>query len=217
MHSRSRGRTIALSLAGTAALLSMGCGATVLSQLTPEVQPRYRGTEPGRHVLSPHFVIEIKSNGRATFFHVPDPRDPERRTKLGAQDMFWPPGSFEVSGVMREVYRCRFGPRENAYAISPEGRSLLYFKEGGLLTPGPGHPKHPFEFGASLHLYRHGLGDSLILASVTHWVHPRDQDPPVPTDGVRCALADTHGHPGWRGLWTRGETVVRRIREFEPR
>lgn len=210
-------RMSVLCLAAAAAAMCMGCTTATLSQLPPADQAKYKGTEPGWHQLSPYFGVEIRSNARATFFHVRDPQAPKTRESIGGQDMFWPHGPYNMAGVMR-IADPKFGPRENAYAISEDGRALLYFKDGGgLLRHKHDDDRYPNEFGAELHLYRHGLGDSLIVSDVDHWVSRSWNDPAVPADAVVFALPDKHGHRAARSLWTRGEEVVRSIGEFMPR
>jgi len=205
--------TRTLGLAALAVSLCVGCGSTtLLSQLPPAEQTKYRGTEPGWHALSPYFAVNIKSNGKATFYHVRNPEDPNARDAIGRQDMYWPTGELVIQ-------KRKFGPREQAYAVSQDGRSLLYFRDPLVLF---GDPKRDawepaMPFGAQLHLYRHGLGDSLIVSNVDHWGSYGLRDSLIPAGAVVYVLPDMHGHRSMRGIWTRGECVVRSLGEFVPR
>jgi hypothetical protein len=144
---------------------------------------KYKGTEPGWHALSPYFAVEIKANSRATFYHYRDPQNPKTREMIGGEYMFWP--SLPTSGGAN-----RFGPRENAYAISEDGRSLLYFREPTMSTFQGLIEAHPNSFPAELHLYRHGLGDSLIVAGVGHF----RSGPQVLPDAVIYSVPGGHGY-----------------------
>jgi hypothetical protein len=207
--------TRTLCLATAAIVMCMGCGSTtLLSQLPPAEQTKYKGTEPGWHVLSPYFAVDIKSNGKATFYHLRDQGDAKARDAIGRQDMYWPTGELVIN-------KRKFGPRESAYAVSQDGRSLLYFRDRGVLFDDPhrepGGP--PRDFRAELHLYRHGLGDSLIVSDVDRWTEHAPADPPLSGEAVIYYLPDKHGHKSrlTRNLWDRGERVVRSIGESIPR
>ena len=199
-------------LAAAAVLMCIGCGSTtLLSQLPPAEQTKYRGTEPGWHALSPYFAVDIKSNRKATFYHQRDPEDPKARDAIGRQDVYWPTGELVID-------KNKFGPREDAYAVSQDGRSLLYFLDAqGLFGAAVEREHWVYSFRAELHLYRQGLGDSLIVSDVDHWADYGPPDPPLPTEAIIYILPDKHGHMSMRGMWTRGERVVRSIGEFVPR
>src|SRR5439155_7905738 len=117
---------------------------------------------------------------------------------IGGEYMYWP-GDPLTPSVRK------FGPRENAYAVSEDGRSLLYFREPPTSTLRLLFQQHPNEYTAELHLYRHGLGDSLIVAGVDHF----RGGPAVPEDAVVYAV------PGQNGVVS--DPIVRSIRDFLPR
>ncbi len=179
---------------------STGCAHYAqLSQLPAEEQAKYKGTEPGRHVLSPYFAVEIKENSWATFYHYRDPQDPKTRETIGGAYMFWPSLPTWAGRVNR------FGPRPNAYAVSEDGRSLLYFREPKVSAFRSLFEERPRSFPADLHLYRHGLGDSLIIAGVSHF----RSGPEAPSDAVIYAVPDRRSYVS--------EPIVRSIAEFDPR
>ena len=100
-------------LAAAAVLMCIGCGSTtLLSQLPSAEQTKYRGTEPGWHALSPYFAVDIKSNGKATFYHLRDPEDPKARDAIGRQDVYWPTGELVID-------KNKFGPRNVSNARNP--------------------------------------------------------------------------------------------------
>jgi hypothetical protein len=157
-------------------------------------------------VLSPYFAVKVASNRQATFYHFRDPQDPNSRETLGQQYIYWGSEFLRVE---------RFGSRSNTYAISSDGQALLYFTEPIAWFTGPGQDVEPSPYGAKLHLFRHGRGDSLIVSDVDHWAGLPD-DRPVPDDAVVYRLPDKQGHR-LRSMWLLGPTVVRSIEEFLPR
>jgi hypothetical protein len=194
------------------ATLCCGCGSTLrLADLPPGKQAPNLGTEPGRHEISPWFAVEVRKGGmidaaRARFYFHPDSGRANGERTLGEQYVYWPTG--ELVTDKRE-----FGPRACAFAVSADGRSLLYFVEPRVYLAGRGQDWHPKPFGAELHLFRAGAGDSLVAADVDHAVS-WDLSA-VPADGVVYWEADRRGHH-LRTLWERGERVVRTCGEFAP-
>ena len=197
-----------LFLAAVAAAVSFGCTTTgKLADLGPEEQAKVKGTEPGRHALSPFFVVEIKSNALATFYYIPDPQDSKTRKPIGKQRVNW---EGLADGVDWKV-----GPRENAYAVSADGRSLLYFVDPEPFLLGDDYQNWGNSFHAELHLYRHGSGDSLIAKGIRHWVTSRS---PVPADAVIYAEVDrSKPYSNVPAMQVAGETLVKSIGELVPR
>jgi hypothetical protein len=104
--------------------------------------------------------------------------------------------------------------------VSQDGRSLLYFHDPTVWLGDPHRsewePARPY--GAQLHLYREGIGDSVIVSDVDHWVEGRRPlDSPLPPEAVVYDMPNKHGHNSMRGIWTRGDRVVRSIGDFVPR
>ena len=197
-----------LCLAAATAVMCIGCATGKLAQLSPEQQAHFKGTEPGQHALSPFFSVQIKSNGLATFYYVPDPQHSKTRKQIGKQNMRW-------EGLADGV-DWKLGPRENAYAISADGRSLLYFLDPqGLFGAGAEYEHWGNSFHAELHLYRHGAGDSLIAKGITHWVSSRS---PVPADAVIFAEVDrSKPYSNIPAARVAGETIVKSIGGLIPR
>ena len=139
----------------------LGCATVVrLSDVPPDQQEKYKGTEPGWHDLGPYYAVNISSKGKATFYHYPDPSNRKKRETLGGQDMCWPGEEW--------LHKVTYGPRVNAYAVSSDGRSLLYFREGKAWYVPSSKYDEPDPYPAELHLHRLGRGDSLIVRKVSH-------------------------------------------------
>jgi hypothetical protein len=185
-----------------------GCSSTLrFDQISPERQAMSAGTQPGRHLLSPWFTVEVRKSTldqpRAAFYHTPDRSAPDQLVKLGEQYVYWPTGEYVTD-------KQEFGPRRCSYAISADGRALLYFVEPSVPFSMPHQDWEPRPFGASLHLYRVGLGDSLIAEDVTHHVDVYGLE--VPGDAVVYYLPDKP--MAARGTWNLGAAVVRSCSEF---
>jgi len=186
--------------------MSLGCASTaeLMSQYSTADQARFKGTEPGWHVLSPYFAVEIRSNSSATFYYSPDPQNSKVRKPIGKQYMYW-------LGVSQEGTR-KFGPRENAYVVSTDGQSLLYFRDPHFFS-GNEYEAWGNSFRAELYLYRHGLGDSLIAKGISHWVVSSRS--PVPADAVIYAEVDkSKPYSNIPAARVAGETIVKSIGEF---
>ena len=184
-------------------LASAGCATTLtrLAEVPPEYQLEYRGTEPGWHRLSPYFAVSISEKGSAVFYHFREPQNPKTKEVIGKQRMYWPTETDEFL-----TYKQKFGPRMNAYAQSEDGRSLLFFTDGTSWSKLE-------DFSGRLHLFRHGLADSVIASDLTHRVWRPDHSL-VLGDAVVYRPADKHGHQAIRGLWSEGAITVRSVREF---
>jgi hypothetical protein len=199
---------------GLAAILavSLGCGSTTrLVQLLPEEQVIYRGTEPGEHRLSAYFHLTITEKGRATFYHFRDPQDLKSKEEIGQQWVYWPTGTTDLD-------KMKFGPRANAYAISADGRALLYFTDPRWWLSSPAdHDRAPNPpiWAGQLHFFQHGRGDSVVAREISHWTNGHLDSLP-PADAVVYREVDKHGHLAARGLWTLGRIVVRSFRGEVP-
>jgi hypothetical protein len=82
---------------------------------------KYFGTQPGYHKLSDHFSVQ--ADDRLMKFYVLG-KATQDKEQIGIVATFW----FD---------RSNYGPREVAYAISEDGKRLLFFDEPGV---GEGRP-----------------------------------------------------------------------------
>jgi hypothetical protein len=172
----SRSRIFPLGTVLVSLVAILGCATVVhLSDVPPDQQANYKGTEPGWHDLSPYYAVDISGKGKAKFYHYPDPSNRKKRETLGGQMMFWPGEEF--------LHKELFGPRENSYAVSSDGRSLLYFRQEKAWYVPTSKYDDPKRDPADLHLHRVGRGDSLIVRHVNHTI-TASRDSVVPAGSV---------------------------------
>jgi hypothetical protein len=96
--------------------LNTGCTTNEYKSLPLERQQRDYGTQPGYHMLSEYFSVDV--NERLMRFYFLGQRKNEKRL-LGTIATVW--GDY-----------ANYGPREIAYAISNDGKRLLFFDEPGI-------------------------------------------------------------------------------------
>jgi len=110
---------------GAASLMAMGvlvgCTTYDYKNYGAHQPDKYFGTQPGYHELSDHFSVEV--NDRLMKFYFLG-KSPQKKEQIGIVATFW----FD---------RSNYGPREIAYAISEDGKRLLFFDEPGV---GEGRP-----------------------------------------------------------------------------
>ena len=84
--------------------------------------PEWIDLAKGDHVISPHFVYRVESRGRPhlLFYHV-------RADETGKRELL---GALLIDGVVIKP-----GSRQSAFALSPDGKTLLYMNEGGRFCP----------------------------------------------------------------------------------
>lgn len=102
--------------------LSGSLRAEKYEKLGAQEQKKYFGTQPGSHQLSDSFAVDVDRKLMKFYFLGPSQKE---RTLIGVLSVF----RFDSSD---------YGPREIAYAISADGKRLLYFDE-----PGVDHGKPP--------------------------------------------------------------------------
>lgn len=112
---------------------------------------KYFGTQPGYHKLSDHFAVEV--NERVMKFYFLGSTSPMKQA-IGVVAIFW----FDHSN---------YGPREIAYAISEDGRRLLFFDEPGVLEGRPVATKNG-TFAADLYVIDASNGARQLLRADVH-------------------------------------------------
>ena len=116
-----------LALASLTAMgIAMGCTAYDYQQYAAKEPDKYFGTQPGYHLLSDHFATDV-SHGLTRFYYID--KNTQRKEQIGAVMTF----CFD---------RLNSGPREIAYAVSADGRRLLFFDEPGVTDGKPVGSKH---------------------------------------------------------------------------
>jgi len=110
----------------TATGLAAGCSTYDYKQYAAHEPDKYFGTQPGYHLLSKHFATEV-THGLTKFYYLD--RNTQRKEQIGVVMTFW----FD---------RSNYGPREIAYAISADGKRLLFFDEPGVAEGKPVGSKH---------------------------------------------------------------------------
>ncbi len=128
-------------------LLATGCNVTVrhrFGNLKPNEQAAHAGTQTGFHRLSPYFAVSVSGgtigNRTMEFCHFPDGGG--RKKLIGM-----------VTGFLLDG--ADYGARNQHFALSADGRQLLYFHEEAL---GYAHVRKP----DGLYRYREGIGDALV-------------------------------------------------------
>ena len=117
MHVRTPWMIRAFALLAALSLASPAFAGNKFKKLPPERQAKYFGTQPGYHRLSDAFAIEVRDR-LMTFYFLGATGDGDKTT-IGVIAATWS----EYSD---------FGPREIAYAISSDGKRLLFFDEPGV-------------------------------------------------------------------------------------
>jgi len=102
--------------------------------LTPRNQQTAFGTQPGYHELSPHFAVEVDYE-LTRFYYLGKPGS--ETEEIGAIVTRWAEFS-------------NYGPREIAYAISDDGKRLLFYNEPGV---GEGEPLRIVDYWPRADLY----------------------------------------------------------------
>jgi len=109
----------------TASLVAIGilagCTTYDYKKYGADEPEKYFGTQPGYHKLSDYYSVEVNDRLMKFYFLGKSTHDKEL---IGTVGTFW----FD---------RSNYGPREIAYAISADGRRLLFFDEPGI---GEGRP-----------------------------------------------------------------------------
>jgi hypothetical protein len=108
---------LAIALLGTVSL-STGCTTFDYEKHGARSPDQHFGTQPGYHVLSEHFAIEVSSKLAKIYYLDEATRG---QVQIGTLSIYW----FD---------RSNYGPRarETYYAISDDGRQLLFFDEPGV-------------------------------------------------------------------------------------
>ena len=121
------------------------------ADLSQQDKQKYAGTQYGFHTLSKHFAVDVsRKTNTVSFYHYEvDDNGEQKETLIGTISAYM----FDFSD---------FGSRENAFAISEDGRVLLYFHESaqshGRLHKADG-----------LYVYQHGRGDQLVHRNVDRY------------------------------------------------
>jgi len=113
--------------------LQAGCTTTKYRDLPVDQQEWAAATQPGYHLLSEYFSVEVSNgrNGRMTFYFLGQSK--RERRPLGTIASVW-------------ADYAEFGTRQIAYAISGDGKRLLFFDEFGI-------DQGKTRFGPNLYLF----------------------------------------------------------------
>jgi hypothetical protein len=128
-----------------------GCIKYDYNERAAQFPEKYFGTQPGYHLLSEHFAVEVNER-LMKFYHLD--KSTHKKALLGIVTTFW--GDF-----------ANYGQREVAYAISEDGKRLLFFDEPGV---GEGKPI-PMKIGvfvADLYLMDVDNAQKQLLYSDVH-------------------------------------------------
>ena len=121
-------------------LLFTSCVEHRYSDLGPEKQALYSGTQRGHHELSDVFFVRVSRGGGMRFYHYNPESD--RKTLIGT--------------IRAPRYDSSdYGSRGGAFAISRDGKTLLYFHNPGASRDSPAKVEGLYQF-------THGIGDALI-------------------------------------------------------
>ena len=106
---------LTIALIATASLAA-GCTTFEYQKYGAREPDQHFGTQPGYHVLSEFFAIEVSSKLAKVYYLDGATKE---KVQVGTLSIFW----FD---------RSNYGPRATYYAISGNGRRLLFFDEPGV-------------------------------------------------------------------------------------
>jgi len=112
---KRRNIDLAVTLCVVISLLA-ACATNDYEKLSPEKKQKYYGTQPGYHKLSDYFSVDV-GKGMMQFYFLGQSKSDK-----------------ELIGVIAPIWGdyANWGPREIAYAISDDGKRLLFFDEPGI-------------------------------------------------------------------------------------
>ena len=163
----SRVSTAILILGMLLSLPVSGGSKTPVGSFDPNA-PERMDLGKGDHVISPHFVYQVESGGRPhlLFFHV-SAGGTEKRELLGA--------------LLIDKVVIKPQSRQSAFALSPDGNTLLYMNEGDRFCP-EGKPRGLYEYveGSGDRTVHAGASKSSSIftlpADALEFVHPTEKE-----------------------------------------
>lgn len=134
-----------------ALIFNTGCVSFDYKNLSASEQKKYYGTQPGDHKLSDYFSVDV-SKGMMQFYFL-------RQSRVDK----------EMIGVIAAKWSdyANWGPREIAYAISDDGKRLLFFDEPGFDNGKPVNTKHGVVV-ADLYLFDAQSGQKMLIYRDVH-------------------------------------------------
>lgn len=127
------------------------CTAYRYSEYGAKEPEKFYGTQPGHHKLSDNFSVEV-SDYLMRFYFLG--HSPSEKQMLGVLKVRW-------------YDRSDYGPRQMAYAISPDGKRLLFFDEPGAEQGAPLKTKDSVVV-ADLYLFDADRGQRELLQRDVH-------------------------------------------------